>query len=197
MGDPVVGKMSVQRAAVAISVPSKGGAHADGGADSKWAITDGFAPSVKPDALAQSPPDIARQFLSGVCADRVALHGALDEAFQVSVTLADPEAYKAATTAIRRHLDELSATASKMEAALREKKAPILARLVRAADDLEGKRLDKVLKLQLAKQRVASAQFQDDKELKAEAKDLEQQVRAATAELNEALNDLRAEVQDE
>lgn len=192
------GRGAVTRAAVTLSVPARGGEHSEPVAKGQWALNDGFAPSVGVDAVTGdiTPTKVIAAFLSGISQDRVALHRALEDGFETAVTLADPGAYSTLVERIKQHFSTLGATADAMCARLRDSGQSPLAQMLEGVNKLEASRLERVLQLQSARQRVSSAQFEADAELKADAAALATKVNEITAELNEALSELRAEAQD-
>lgn len=197
MGDPVVSNIPVERAAVAITVPARGGEHSgDPDAEKKWIIADGFTPSVSADMMRKASANELLRLFGKLVTDRVALNRSLDESFEVSVTLADPEAYKSAVEAIQKHMVTLSETTKALEEKLRATKHEPAAKAVQAANRLEADRFAAVLQQQIAKQRLVAAQFEDDGQHKKDVSAKEADVHNITRELNEAIAEVRSELQD-
>eukprot|EP00307_Rebecca_sp_RCC1486_P009749 CAMPEP_0119406014 /NCGR_PEP_ID=MMETSP1335-20130426/505_1 /TAXON_ID=259385 /ORGANISM="Chrysoculter rhomboideus, Strain RCC1486" /LENGTH=195 /DNA_ID=CAMNT_0007430069 /DNA_START=33 /DNA_END=620 /DNA_ORIENTATION=+ len=187
---------SVQRATVALSVPSRGGEHSQPVSHGQWTLDDGFHPAVSTEAVSgMAPPQVLAAFLSSVSTDRVALHRALEDGFATAVTLADASAYSAFVACIKQHFSSLEQTARAMSTRLQESHAP-LAALLDGVNKLEASRLELALQGQLVRQRISSAQFEADTELKAEAATISGKLNELSAEINEQLSELRAEAQD-
>lgn len=201
MGDPVVPWLAPSRATVALMVPGgRHGLHADeGAAPTAWELQDGFEPSVSASALPNlSPLQLAQAFLSGVCADRVALHRSLEESFEVAVTLADAAAWRAAVDRIGAHFRALAEVADALGAELTARGLGALAALVSKANAQEAELVKAAMALHAARHRMVTAGDEGDEaaEVQAQGGAAAERMAELMGELNESLSELRCEAAD-
>ncbi|KAG8467667.1 hypothetical protein KFE25_006719 [Diacronema lutheri] len=198
MGDPVVPRMSMARAAVALAVPSTPGEPNALAPPKKWELRDEFAPKVDTSAIAgMGAARLVDAYLNGVCADRVVLHRELTGGFEVAVTLADADAWRAVMETISRHFRALDETAVAIQAELKSRAGGAgAAALVGTANAQEARRVQLSVELLSARQRMASLGYEGADDDKRRADEAERALAALTAELNETFSELRCEVDD-